>query len=123
MTNDKQFDAPAALEQIVKGLQSEIVESGKAELCRVEDYKIVISLDNATFYSVTGNYNVLGYYNTVGAVGSGNTVNNGVNNGFMCGTSNEPQKVLLDIYSRLDAVGQARLITYATKLSRKVGAV
>lgn len=90
-----EIDIPVALEQIVKGLQSETVNSGRAEFCRIDDYKIALFLNNTQFYNVNGNYNV---------VGSSNTISIGTN------SLDEHQKLLVKRYNELSPVLQVEII-------------
>lgn len=108
------------LSKLARELESCIVD--ETGLCTVDDYRIVINF-NMPHYEINGSYN---------AVGDKAIVNmaeiNGSNNLNMGGIStnsplDEYQKVLFDIYNRLDTVSQARLITYASKLSKRGGEV
>lgn len=108
------------LDRLIKGLQSEVVNYSSTELCSIDDYKIVISLNNVSFYDVKENS---------GAVGERNIVNSGLINGdnnlnagdISISSLDKWQRTLLGIYDCLDSVSQARLITYANKLSKKGG--
>lgn len=108
---------PTALDRIIHGLRCGIAEYG-TEICRADDYKILISFNNVSFYDVKGNYNAVGERNIVnyGSISGDGNLNAG--DLSIC-SLNDQQKVLLGIYNHLNAVEQARLITYADKLCRK----
>lgn len=108
------------LNRLIKGLQSEVVRSGCIDLCSVEDYKIVISLNNVSFYNVTGNHNAVGERNIVNSGSISGNGNFNVGSLSIC-SLNDQQRVLLGIYDRLDIISQARLITYANRLHKKGG--